>query len=112
MATREDCLAAIAVIVDRFNDHDLGKKRQRIPRRTVGCTVLDLDVTYRGRLVDGFLVEVADSREHVADLRLICSSDDLVSMVGGELSFAQAWSTGRVRLDASLRDLMRLRSLA
>ena len=39
------------------------------------------------------------------------SSDDLVAMTNRELSFAHAWATGRVRLDASFRDLLRLRAL-
>jgi hypothetical protein len=112
MATQEECLVAITMAVARFNAHDAGAKREKIPARTVGCTILDLDVTYRGRLVDGFLVEVAKSAAHQADIRVLCSSDDLVDLVSGDLGFAHAWSSGRVRLDASLRDLIRFRALA
>ncbi len=111
MAAREDCFAAIVEVVDRFNAHDAGRKRERIPARSVGCTILDLDVTYRGHLEDGYVVRVAESDEHSADIRVVCSSDDLVGMVRGDLSFAHLFSTGRVRLDASIRDLMRLRAL-
>jgi hypothetical protein len=39
------------------------------------------------------------------------AGDDLVSLVGGELNFATAWGKGRVRLEASLLDLFRLRKL-
>jgi hypothetical protein len=112
MATQEVCLAAILEAVERFNAHDAGSKRERVPERTVGCTILDLDVTYRGRLEQGFIVGVAESLEHQADIRIICSSDDLVAMVNREVRFAHLYSTGRVRIDASLRDLIRLRSLA
>jgi hypothetical protein len=31
--------------------------------------------------------------------------------VGGELNFAAAWASGRVRLEAGLMDLFRLRKL-
>ena len=112
MANQEECLTAITTVVERFNAHDVGGKRERIPERSVGCTILDLDVTYRGRLVDGFLVEVAKSPTHQADIRVLCSSDDLVDLVGGDLRFAHVWSTGRVRIDASIRDLIRFRALA
>ena len=112
MATQEDCLAAILEAVERFNSHDAGSKRERVPERTVGCTILDLDVTYRGRLEQGFIVGVAKSEEHQADIRILCHSDDLVAMVNREVGFAHLYSTGRVRIDASLRDLIRLRSLA
>jgi hypothetical protein len=39
------------------------------------------------------------------------TSDDLVALVSGRLSFAPAWATGRVKLEAGLRDLLRLKSL-
>ena len=112
MATQEACLAAINTVVERVNTHDAGQKRERVPERSVGCTILDLDVTYVGRVVSGYIVDVKPSRTHSADMRLICNSDDLVAMVDGELKFSHAWSTGRVRIDASMRDLLRLRSLA
>jgi hypothetical protein len=32
-------------------------------------------------------------------------------MVDGSLNFAKAWGSGRVRLEAGLRDLLRLRTL-
>lgn len=46
-----------------------------------------------------------------AQIRLTMSGDDLVSMVNGELNFAKAWGSGRVKLEAGLRDLFRLRTL-
>lgn len=39
------------------------------------------------------------------------TGDDLVAMVDGELNFAKAWGSGRVRLEAGFRDLLKLRSL-
>ena len=45
MATPEECFAAIMSVVERFNSIDAGRKRERIPPRSVGCTLLDLDIT-------------------------------------------------------------------
>lgn len=112
MATQDDCLAAVLQAVERFNEHDAGNRREKVPARSVGCTILDLDVTYSGRLEGGYIVGVAQSRTHKADIRVICNSDDLVAMVNRELGFAHLYSTGRVRIDASIRDLIRLRALA
>jgi hypothetical protein len=39
------------------------------------------------------------------------SSDDLLAMTAGRLSFGPAWAAGRVKLEAGLRDMLRLRSL-
>jgi hypothetical protein len=111
MATQEACFAAICTVVAKFNDLDVGAKRKKIPQRTVGCTLLDLDLTYLGNLEGGYLVDVRETRVHVSDMRLICVSDDLIAIVDGDLKFSHAWSTGRIRLDASMRDLIRLRSL-
>jgi hypothetical protein len=38
-------------------------------------------------------------------------SDDLVDLVEGRVSFLSALTSGRVRVDASIVDLLRLRSL-
>ena len=46
-----------------------------------------------------------------ADIRLTMASDDLVALTDGRLQFGPAWATGRVRLEAGLRDLLRLRKL-
>jgi putative sterol carrier protein len=46
-----------------------------------------------------------------ADIRLTMSSDDLMALTAGELSFAPAWASGRIKLEAGLRDMLRLRSL-
>jgi putative sterol carrier protein len=39
------------------------------------------------------------------------TSDDLVALVHGDLKMATAWATGRVKIDAGVRDLVRLRSI-
>jgi len=111
MATQEQCSAAVSDVVERFNSHDAGPKRQRVPRRSVAVTVLDLDVTYKGDLIDGYIVDVRRSTTHRADLRLLCTSDDLLGLVAGEIPFVHAWSSGRIRIDASIVDLIKLRAL-
>ena len=39
------------------------------------------------------------------------SSDDLIRFVAGELNFASAWAAGRVKVDARVVDLLKLRSI-
>jgi hypothetical protein len=39
------------------------------------------------------------------------SSDDLLALTSGELSFAPAWASGRVKMEAGLRDMFKLRAL-
>jgi len=111
VASVKECRAAITLLGERLAGAD-ESVRVHVADRTVSCWITDLDVTFRGRLAGGELADVTDAvSSERADIRLSVSSDDLVDLVHGRLSFAHAWATGRLRLDASFRDLMRLRSL-
>ena len=46
-----------------------------------------------------------------ADIRLTMTSDDLLALTDGQLNFGSAWASGRVKLEAGLRDLLRLRKI-
>lgn len=113
MATEAQCREAIETLIDKLAQVDPEVRRGSVPDRTIGVNVLDHDVTYVGQMKDGELLDVHTEPGGVRlQVRLVCSSDDLVALSQGELNFAHAWATGRVRLDASLRDLLRLRALA
>ncbi|GGS70059.1 alkyl sulfatase C-terminal domain-containing protein [Streptomyces griseoviridis] len=114
MATIEECRAALEKLSENMRGTEGGVRAAAELDRSVSCHVTDLDVTFAGRMADG----VIDVRETLtgpprekADIRLTMTGDDLVALVGGELNFAKAWGSGRVRLEAGLRDLFRLRKL-
>jgi hypothetical protein len=83
--------------------------------RTVSCRLTDLGTLVHGRLARGTahdLTAVPDGPgAPKADIRLTMTSDDLLALTDGQLSFAPAWATGRVKLEAGLRDMLRLRSM-
>jgi hypothetical protein len=83
--------------------------------RSLSCRLTDLGQVVLGRLSAGAvrdLTAVPDGPEvPKADIRLTMSSDDLVALTEGKLSFAPAWASGRVKFEAGLRDMLRLRSL-
>ncbi|MGW7268087.1 alkyl sulfatase C-terminal domain-containing protein [Streptomyces sp. NPDC054842] len=114
MATIEECRAALDKLSDNLAGADGDVRGAAALDRSLSCRVTDLDTTFVGRLTDG-RIEVLDTipgppREK-AQIRLTMTGDDLVSLVAGELNFAKAWGSGRVKLEAGLRDLLRLRSL-
>jgi hypothetical protein len=111
MASVEQCEAALAVLAARLDEYPHEQRRQHIPDRTVELTLLDLDVTFRGRLHDGQLVDITRGRGEKPNIRLTMSSDDLIDLTDKRLAFSHAWATGRLHLDAGLRDLLRLRKL-
>jgi hypothetical protein len=114
VATLEQCRAAVEELARRLATLDHDARRQHARDRTVSCRLPDLDVTFHGRLHDGQLIDITISSERTqppANLRLRTSSDDLLALVDGSLSVPEAWVSGRLKIDASLRDLLRLRSM-
>ncbi|MBQ0829940.1 sterol-binding protein [Streptomyces tagetis] len=114
MATIEECRAALERLAGNMGGADGAVRAAAGPARTVSCHITDLDVTFAGRMADG-RIEVRETlpgppRER-ARIRLAMTGDDLVALVDGALPFARAWGSGRVRLEAGLRDLLRLRKL-
>ncbi|CAM5256434.1 SCP2 sterol-binding domain-containing protein [Streptomyces fumanus] len=114
MATIEECRAALEKLSDSMGHSEGNVRAAAALDRSVSCHLTDLDVTFAGRMADGRI----DVRETLtgpprekADIRLAMTGDDLIALVDGELNFARAWGSGRVKLEAGLRDLLRLRKL-
>lgn len=113
MASEAECRAAIDTLIERLGQVDHSARRKHVPDRTIGVTLLDHDVTYVGELKSGELINVRkEAGDYRPQVRVLCTSDDLIALTDGRLKFAHAWASGQVRLDASLRDLLRLRALA
>ncbi|MFE9645579.1 SCP2 sterol-binding domain-containing protein [Streptomyces sp. NPDC006365] len=114
MATIEECRSALDKLSDNMMGAEGDVRSAAALDRSLSCRITDLDITFVGRLKDG-RIEVLDTVQgpppEKAQIRLAMSGDDLVALVNGELHFAKAWGSGRVRLEAGLRDLLRLRKL-
>lgn len=114
MATIEECRSALDKLSDNMAGADGDVRSAVALDRSLSCRITDLDITFVGRLKDG-RIEVLDTVQgpptEKAQIRLTMAGDDLVALVDGELNFAKAWGSGRVRLEAGLRDLLRLRKL-
>jgi hypothetical protein len=114
VATAEQCEQALHTLAQRLADNDASRKKAGFDR-SLTCTIRDLDVVFSGRLSDGRLVDIgrATGRDATgsAQVRLTMTSDDLLALVDGQLKMASAWATGRVKIDAGVRDLVRLRSI-
>ena len=115
MATLQECERAVQGLVDRLGEVDPGLRSKHVPERTVLCRVPDLRVRFRGRLADGDVAELACEDDNGdrpdAQVRLTTGSDDLVALAEGRLAVPTAWATGRLKIEASVLDLLRLRNL-
>ncbi|MGW0538347.1 alkyl sulfatase C-terminal domain-containing protein [Streptomyces sp. NPDC003032] len=114
MATMAECRTALDRLSDNLASADGDVRGAAALNRSLSCRITDLDTTFAGRLENG-RITVLDSHSgpprEKAEIRLSMSGDDLVAMVDGELNFAKAWASGRIKLEAGFRDLLKLRSL-
>jgi putative sterol carrier protein len=110
VATVEECEQALHTLAQRLADNEASRRKAGFDR-SLTCTIRDLDVVFSGRLTDGRLVDIGRATTRDAQVRLTMTSDDLLALVDGQLKMASAWATGRVKIDAGVRDLVRLRSI-
>jgi alkyl sulfatase BDS1-like metallo-beta-lactamase superfamily hydrolase len=109
VANPAECRTAIAKLATRLSGP--GERRADGLDRSVSAEVTDLELVFNGHLHDGVLDEITTGAGEAAQIRLVLTSDDLVSLAAGELSLGSAWLSGRVKVHASLTDLLRLRSM-
>jgi alkyl sulfatase BDS1-like metallo-beta-lactamase superfamily hydrolase len=104
----EECAAALEKFAAKLGGMDESNKGLV---RTVSLKVPDLDATFHGTLRQGTLEDVTTEPRDRAQIRLTIGSDDLLELVDGDLNFASAWARGRVKIEASFGDLLKLRKL-
>lgn len=114
MATLPECEQALTGLAERLAAVPADVRGKYVVSRSVACRVPDLDVVFLASLGDEGLDKLR--WEHGRDtqgaqVRLAASSDDLVALVAGELSPPAAWATGRLKVEASVLDLLKLRTL-
>jgi hypothetical protein len=107
----EQCMTALKGILGDLTANPAAEGLDR----SLSCHLTDLGQILRGRLARGavheFRAEPEDQSLEKADIRLTMTSDDLVALTEGGLAFGPAWASGRVKLEAGLRDMLRLRKM-
>jgi hypothetical protein len=110
MATVEECRQALRDIASRLAADPEAAARVNLDR-ALACHIRDLDAYFHGRLRNGTITDLEDGDDPRAQIRLAVGSDDLLSLVAGNLNFASAWASGRISVKASFTDLLKLRKL-
>ena len=113
MATAEECRQALDSLTGRIMELSPQERAAHLVDRQVSCQVTDLGVTFVTELgPDGAApVRELNGSGARAQIRLAARSDDLVALAADPGSFGRAWLTGRLKLEASIGDLLRLRKL-
>jgi hypothetical protein len=112
MATAEECRMALEKLAGRLSELSPGDREQYFGNRTISVTIPDLDVIFVSVLGAGDdPVREAAAGEPPADIRLTAKSDEVVALAEQPMNIARAWMGGRVKIEASVKDLFRLRRL-
>ncbi len=79
---------------------------------SISVTIPDLGVTYVTDLGvgDDPVREVAPG-DPPADIRLTADSDEVLALAQQPMNIARSWMTGKIKIEASMKDLFRLRRL-
>lgn len=111
MATIEEVDQILGDLLLRLGDVDPGTRSLMPSNRTIEARCPDLDLVRHAIWRDGNLEVLATPPPRRADIRISLASDDLLALHRGELTFSRAYAANRVRLDASMTDLLRLRAI-
>jgi hypothetical protein len=113
MATAEECRTALEALAGRLSEVDPQKRAAILADRTLSCTVTDLGVTFVTKLgPDGASpVTEASPGDPPAQVRFSAPSDELLAISGDPKRFVRSWLSGKVKVSASLTDILRLRKL-
>src|SRR3954471_22355733 len=129
MASADQCRVALDELIATLASVDPVLRAKHVPERTVACRVDDLDVTFVGQLDEHGVHDLdvtfvgqldehgvhdlaeSDGDASGVDVRVSMNSDELVALAEGRDDFLHAWLRGRIQVSASMRDLLRLRSL-
>jgi hypothetical protein len=115
VATKDECAAALDRLAVKLGGIDEGERSKNRLERTVNCQIPDLGLTFHGTLKDARLLDVIsyDSASAVpaAQIRLSIPSDDLLLLVDEKLNFIAAMTSGRIKVNASFGDLLKLRKI-
>jgi predicted lipid carrier protein YhbT len=113
MASAEQCRDALQALTDRLGEMNPQDRASFFSNRSFSCHVTDLGITFVTRITDRGAepVKEAGPDDPPADIRLTASSDDTVALAATPANIARMWMTGRVKVQASMRDLLALRRL-
>ncbi len=111
VAEVEEVEAILDAFLGRLAQVDPSSRAVMPGRRTIEAQCPDLELFRYGVWNNGVLTRSDEPVTRRPDIRIAVRSDDLVRLSTGEMTFAQAYLGGRIRIDASMSDLLRLRAM-
>jgi predicted lipid carrier protein YhbT len=112
VATKAEVERQLGALMARLDGNEANVRSAIPTRKVLRCHVPDLDAAWYSVVDNGHVSQPSETTPNGrADITLRVGSDDLVDLVEGRISFLSAFTSGKVKVDASIVDLLRLRSL-
>jgi hypothetical protein len=110
--TAQECQEALQKLAGRLSELSEAERQEYFGDRSMSVTVSDLGVTFMTVLGGGNdPVREAGPGDPQADIRLTTNSDQVIALTEQPMNIARAWMSRKVKIDASMKDLIRLRRL-
>ena len=113
MASKTEVEQQLQILLGRLAENHDGVRAAIPERKVLRCHVTDLDAAWYSVIESGKVSPPSETPPHDGrvDITLRVGSDDLVDLIDGRLSFLSAFASGKVKVDASIVDMLRLRAL-
>ena len=112
MASAQECQEALQKLAARLSELSPDERDNYFGDRSISVTVPDLGITFVTKLGTGDdPVREAVPGDPPADIRLTAKSDEVLSLAQSPMNIGRSWVAGRVKIEASMKDLFRLRRL-
>jgi putative sterol carrier protein len=112
VASRTEVEKQLGALLARLDENREGVRAAIPSRKVLRCYIPDLDESWFSVIEDGHVSPPSQTAPaDRTDITLRVGSDDLVDLIEGRLSFLSAFTSGKVRVDASIMDMLRLRAL-
>jgi hypothetical protein len=112
MRSAEECRTALQKLAGRLGELTPAEREEYFGNRTISVTIPDLGVTFVSRLGSGDdPVREAVPGEAPAAIRMTADSDEVIALCEQPMNIARAWMARRIKIEASMKDLFRLRRL-
>lgn len=111
MATVEQVEEVLVELLERLGEIDDGTRALLPNSRIIEARCPDLDLVRHAEWREGRIILLDEPPSRRSDIRISVRSDDLLQIASGELPFGRAYAANKVRLDASMTDLLRLRAV-
>ncbi len=111
MASIDQVEDILVGLLSRLGEVDETTRAMLPSRRTIEASCPDIGLTRHALWRRGVLELLDEVPPRRPDIRISVHSDDLLAIASGELPFSRALASNRLRLDASMADLIRLRAV-